>query len=142
MREAIRQAEQAEKAGEVPVGAVVTRDDRILAAGYNRTVGLNDPTAHAELIVLRAAAAELATARISDCTLYVTVEPCLMCVGAIVHSRIKRLVYGAREPRTGAVASAFDVLMSDRHNHRVAITESVLEHDCRQLMQRFFAARR
>lgn len=142
MRLALHQAELAFTREEVPVGAVLVYRDTVIAASGNRVQSSTDPTAHAEIEVIRAGSEALGSHRLVGTTLYVTLEPCLMCVGAIVHSRIDRLVFGAREPRTGAVASAFDTLMSDRHNHRVSIREGVLADDCAQLMRRFFEPRR
>ncbi len=142
MQLALAQALLAEAAEEVPVGAVLVHDDRVLASAHNRTRTQSDPSAHAEIMVLRDAGSQLGSSRLTGTTLYVTIEPCVMCVGALVQSRIQRLVYGAREPRTGAVVSAFDLLMSERHNHRVQITEGVLADECAELMQRFFNARR
>ncbi|MBX2824386.1 MAG: tRNA adenosine(34) deaminase TadA [Gammaproteobacteria bacterium] len=142
MQHAIELALEAEASNEVPVGAVLVRDDEILASAHNLTRTHNDPSAHAEIQVLREAGRLAGSPRLTDTTLYVTVEPCVMCVGAIVQARVKRLVYGAREPRTGAVASAFEILMSERHNHRVVITEGVLGDHCLEPLQRFFKQRR
>ena len=129
-------------AGEVPVGAVVVRDGRLIASGFNRPIRSADPTAHAELVALRAAAAAIGNYRLTGATLYVTVEPCLMCAGALVHARIATLVYGAPEPRSGAVRSVMRALDHPALNHRVDIVGGVLEGECRELMQAFFRQRR
>lgn len=142
MQQALVQAERARVAEEIPIGAVVVYQNEIIAAGHNQTLTSNDPSAHAEIVALRAAANHLGSPRLPGTTLYVTVEPCVMCVGAIVHARIDRLVFGAREPKTGAVASAFDVLMSDRHNHRVVIAEGVMAAEGAEILQAFFDERR
>lgn len=142
MRLALAQAQQAELDDEVPIGAVLVKDNDVLAAAYNQTLTQSDPSAHAEILVLRQAGAQLQSPRLIGTTLYVTIEPCAMCVGALIQARIQRLVYGAREPKTGAVVSAFDLLMSEHHNHRVNITEGVLADECLEPMQRFFSARR
>lgn len=142
MRLALEQAESAITSDEVPVGAVLVQGEAVIALSGNQVHTATDPTAHAEIEVIRAASERLGNHRLVGTTLYVTLEPCLMCVGAMVHARIERLVYGAREPRTGAVVSAFDLLMSDRHNHRVAITEGVLASESSELLRQFFEARR
>jgi len=142
MRQALALAERAAQCDEVPVGAIIVLNDTIIGRGYNQNRLLNDPSAHAEILALREAGLALASHRLIGATLYVTVEPCAMCVGAIVHARIKRLVYGVREPNSGAVASAFELLMSDRHNHRVLIHEGVLAEQCGALMTSFFKSKR
>ncbi|HEX7086390.1 MAG TPA: tRNA adenosine(34) deaminase TadA [Vicinamibacterales bacterium] len=142
MRAALAQARQGAAAGEVPVGAVLVVDGRIVAEGFNRPIGSCDPTAHAEIVVLRAAAAALGNYRLTGAELYVTVEPCLMCVGALVHARVRRVVFGAREPKTGALVSTVEALSIPTLNHRFAVTEGVLEPECRELLQAFFRARR
>ena len=146
MRQALALAEHAARRGEVPVGAVLVRDggsgDELVGQGSNRVIGNSDPTAHAEIIALRDAAARLGNYRLPDTTLYVTLEPCLMCAGALVHARVKRLVFGAREPRTGAVISLGRALESPAHNHRVDVREGVLAEECASLIQRFFRERR
>lgn len=129
-------------AGEVPVGAVVVRDGRPIGAGFNQPIRSADPTAHAELVALRAAARTVGNYRLTGATLYVTVEPCLMCAGALVHARIGTLVYGAAEPKAGAVRSAMRVLEHPSLNHRVEVVAGVLESECRGMMQAFFSARR
>ncbi len=142
MREALALARQAEAAGEVPVGAVIVFDDRIIGAAFNQPVSSGDPTAHAEILALRQAAAALANYRLEDTTLYSTLEPCVMCAGALVHARVRRLVFGARDLRFGGVRSKFRLCDSDILNHRCDITEGVLAADCVQLLEDFFRARR
>ena len=142
MREAQREARKALAAGEVPVGAVVVLDGRVVGAGFNQPVGRVDPTAHAEIVALRVAAREVSNYRLTRATLYVTVEPCMMCVGAIVHARIGTLVYGASEPKAGAVRSAMRALDHSALNHRVEVIEGVLDEECGQIMQDFFRDRR
>jgi len=142
MREALVQARLARDRDEVPVGAVVVRDGVIIGRGCNQPIGNRDPTAHAEIVALRDAAATVGNYRLTGAELFVTVEPCLMCAGALVHARIGRLVYGASEPRTGAVRSAMPVLDDPALNHWVEVTTGVLEQECRELMQAFFTDRR
>ena len=142
MREAQREAREALAAGEVPVGAVVVMDGRVVGAGFNQPIGRADPTAHAEIVALRVAAREVGNYRLTGATLYVTVEPCVMCVGAIVHARIGTLVYGAPEPKAGAVRSAMRALDHPALNHRVEVIEGVLDEECGQIMQEFFRDRR
>ncbi len=142
MREAQREAREALAAGEVPVGAVVVLDGRLVGAGFNQPIGRADPTAHAEIVALRVAAREVGNYRLTGATLYVTVEPCVMCVGAIVHARIGTLVYGASEPKAGAVRSAMRALDHPALNHRVEVVEGVLDEECGQIMQDFFRDRR
>jgi tRNA(adenine34) deaminase len=142
MREALAEALRAEALGEVPVGAVVVADGAIVGRGYNQPISTSDPTAHAELVALRAAARVLGNYRLTGVRLYVTVEPCLMCVGALVHARVGTLIYGAPEPKAGAVASAMTLLDHPALNHRVEVTPAVLEAECRAVMQRFFQSRR
>ena len=142
MREAQREAREALAAGEVPVGAVVVLDGRVVGAGFNQPIGRADPTAHAEIVALRVAAREVGNYRLTRATLYVTVEPCVMCVGAIVHARIGTLVYGASEPKAGAVRSAMRALDHPALNHRVEVIEGVLDEECGQIMQDFFRDRR
>jgi len=142
MQAALQQAAKAFAADEVPIGAVVVSEGLIVGAGYNQSRTLNDPTAHAEVLALRHAAAKLASYRLTDVSLYVTVEPCLMCSGALLEARVQRLIYGAREPKTGAVISTAETLMSPRCQHRVAVTEGVLQAECAELMQSFFRNKR
>ena len=147
MREAQREAREALAAGEVPVGAVVVLDGRVAGAGFNQPIGRADPTAHAEIVALRVAAREVGNYRLTGATLYVTVEPCVMCVGAIVHARVGTLVYGASEPKAGAVRSAMraldhPALDHPALNHRVEVIEGVLDEECGQIMQDFFRDRR
>ena len=142
MRAALALAADAVKAGEVPVGAVVVRDGAVLGRGVNRPIRATDPTAHAEIEALRAAARHVGNYRLVGADLYVTVEPCLMCAGALAHARIRRLVYGAREPKFGAVASGAQVLASACLNHRVQVRGGVLAAECSRLLVDFFAARR
>jgi tRNA(adenine34) deaminase len=142
MRQAIDQAHHAWGAGEVPVGAVVVRDGQVLATGYNQPIGSHDPTAHAEVRAMRAAAERLGNYRLVDCDLYVTLEPCAMCCGAIMHARIRRLVYGARDPKTGACGSVVDLMSEGRLNHHTDVRGGVLESACGALLSDFFAARR
>jgi tRNA(adenine34) deaminase len=142
MEEAIRQARSAENAGEVPVGALVICDGAVVGRGSNRNLLDNDPTAHAEIVALRQAAAAIGNHRLGECDLYVTVEPCAMCAGAITHARIRRLVYGADDPKAGAVRSALQVLNHPALNHRVEVTAGVLAGRCAELLQSFFRARR
>jgi len=142
MRSALALAERAAAAGEVPVGAVVVFDQRIIGAGGNSPIRDHDPSAHAEIIALRAAATQHGNYRIPGATLYVTLEPCQMCAGAMIHARIAHVVYGARDERTGAAGSAIDVLGAAHNNHRPAITAGVLAAASSALLQEFFAARR
>lgn len=142
MREALFLALEAEAAGEVPVGAVLVKAGHILGRGYNRPIRESDPTAHAEIVALREAAARSGNYRIEESTLYTTVEPCVMCAGAIVHARVKRLVFGARDLRFGGVRSKFRLADSDVLNHRVTVTEGVLGAECTALLEKFFRARR
>jgi tRNA(adenine34) deaminase len=142
MREALEQARLALAAGEVPVGAVLVVGDQIIARAFNQPIGANDPTAHAEVLVLREAARVLGNYRVTDSTVYVTVEPCMMCVGAMVHARVREVVYGAAEPKTGALVSTMKALESAGLNHRFAVTGGVLEDDCRGIIQEFFREKR
>lgn len=142
MRRALELARHAEAAGEVPVGAALVKDGEVIGEGWNCPVGELDPTAHAEIRALRAAARATGNYRLVDTTLYVTMEPCPMCAGALVHARVARLVYGAADPRAGAAGTVFDILRSVELNHRLAVTGGVLEQDCRELLQAFFRARR
>ena len=142
MRLALEEAERAFECGEVPIGAVIVFDGEVVASGYNRPLGNIDPTAHAEIVALREAAATLGNYRLTQAVVYVTLEPCLMCVGALVHARVRRVVFGAHEPKTGALGSAIDALAIPTLNHRFEITGGVLEDECREVVQRFFRMRR
>src|SRR5690348_17276647 len=142
MREALRLAREGAAAGEVPVGAVVERDGAILGRGWNSPIARHDPTAHAEILALRAAAESSGNYRLEGATLYCTLEPCVMCAGALVASRVARLVFGARDLRFGGVRSKFQVADSDVLNHRVEIVEGVLGAECVELLREFFEARR
>ena len=139
---ALEQARLARSADEVPVGAVLVRSDEAIAVGANRPIASHDPTAHAEIEVLRAAGRSLASYRLTDTTLYVTLEPCVMCASAIVHARVRRLVFGAWDPRAGGAGSITDVFALPGLNHRVDVFGGVLMDDCAQLLQEFFAQRR
>jgi tRNA(adenine34) deaminase len=142
MRLALAQAALARDAGEVPVGAVVVIDGAVVAAGYNQPIAGVDPTAHAEIVAMRAAAAAIGNYRLTGATMYVTVEPCLMCVGAMVHARIGTVVYGAAEPRSGALVSMTRAHEFAGLNHRLEATGGVLQDDCRAIIQEFFKAKR
>jgi tRNA(adenine34) deaminase len=142
MQEALAEARESAANGEVPIGAVLVHKGRILARGGNRTIRDCDPTAHAEIVVLREAARITGNYRLADTTLYVTIEPCSMCAGAMLQARVPRLVYGAAEPRGGAVQSCFEVLSHPDLNHRVQVTSGVLASDCSEVIQSFFAVRR
>jgi tRNA(adenine34) deaminase len=142
MELAVQEALQASQAGEVPVGAVLVRDGEVVARDHNRPISLNDPTAHAEILALRAGAARMGNYRLSGCELYVTIEPCVMCAGAIVQSRISRLIFGTRDEKGGAVKSLYHILEDPRLNHRVQVIEGVLGEQCQEIMQAFFSARR
>jgi tRNA(adenine34) deaminase len=126
----------------VPIGAIVVFDKQIIGSGHNQPIRMNDPTAHAEILALRRAAERAGNYRLTDATLYVTIEPCAMCAGAIVNARIKRMVYGAAEERAGAVASIFQICTNSSLNHRVEVTSGVREEECKKLMQAFFRTRR
>lgn len=142
MHRALACAQQAQQLGEVPVGAVLVRDDVEIASGFNRPIADRDPSAHAEMIVLRAAGQRLDNYRLPGTTLYVTLEPCAMCAGAIVHARVQRLVFGAPDPKAGAVVSVYDLISRPRLNHLVAWTGGVLEAACAELLRDFFRRRR
>ena len=142
MQVALAEARQAALAGEVPVGAVVVVAGREVGRGHNRSVSAHDPTSHAEMEALRDAARQMRNYRLPGATLYVTVEPCTMCAGALVHARVQQLVFGAREPKAGAVRSAARLLDGEHLNHRVSVVEGVLAEECAELMRTFFACRR
>jgi tRNA(adenine34) deaminase len=143
MREALTEGNKALLAGEVPIGSVVvSADGQIVGRGFNQPIGANDPSAHAEILALRDAARFLGNYRLNGTTLYVTVEPCPMCAGALIHSRVDRLVYGTPEPKAGAVCSAMQMLDHPALNHRIEIISGVLENQCRALIQNFFGEKR
>lgn len=142
MDRALALAATAESAGEVPVGAVLVRGGELLGQGHNQPIGSRDPTAHAEIVALREAARRAGNYRLVDTTLYVTLEPCVMCAGALVHARVARVVYGAADPRAGAGGSVFQILDSAFLNHRVQILGGIREAQCASLLRRFFEARR
>lgn len=142
MQIALQQAQLAMVAGEVPVGALVVVNADCVGKGFNQPISAKDPTAHAEIVALRQAALELGNYRLKGATLYVTLEPCTMCVGAMIHARVERLVFGAREPRAGAVCSHFRLLNNDIYNHRISYNEAVLAESCSGLLTSFFRQRR
>lgn len=142
MRAALALAGEAGRRGEVPVGAVVVIDGAIAGEGFNQPIGSHDPTAHAEIVALRDAARAVGNYRLTGATMYVTIEPCMMCVGAMVHARVGRVVYGAPEPKAGAIESAMRAHEHPSLNHRMRAAGGVLEAECREILQRFFAARR
>lgn len=142
MRQAISQAHNAWALGEVPVGAVVVKDGEIIATGFNQPIGTHDPTAHAEIMALRAASAILGNYRLPGCELYVTLEPCAMCSGAMMHARLARIVYGAPDPKTGACGSVVNLFEQEKLNHHAEVTGGVLADDCAALLREFFAERR
>lgn len=143
MNRALALARQAIEAGEVPVGAVVVLEDEVIGQGWNQPIGASDPTAHAEIQALRAAARRVGNYRLPGSTLYVTLEPCVMCAGAIVHARVAQVIYGARDPKAGACGSVFHLLPSDgRFNHRTQCLGGVLGEECGEILRAFFRARR
>jgi tRNA(adenine34) deaminase len=142
MARALELAREAERAGEVPVGAVIVKEGAIVGEGWNRPISTNDPTAHAEIVALRDAARNLSTYRLLDTTLYVTLEPCAMCAGAMVHARVKRLVYAATDPRAGAAGSVFNIAQHSALNHRLECDGGVMAEECGALLRGFFVARR
>lgn len=142
MRQALDQAQNAWALGEVPVGAVVVKDGQVVATGFNQPIGTHDPTAHAEIMALRAAATILGNYRLPGCELYVTLEPCVMCAGAMMHARLARVVFGATDPKTGACSSIVNLFEQERLNHHTEVTGGVLEQQCSQLLKDFFAERR
>lgn len=143
LREALRQAKLAQDAGEVPIGAVIVGPDgAILSEGQNRVIRDHDPTAHAEIVAMRAAGHALGNYRLTECTLYVTLEPCAMCAGAMIHARIARLIFGALDPKAGAVGSVLSVLNHPQLNHRIETTGEVLAEECGDLLRSFFRVRR
>lgn len=142
MQRALELARRAEEKGEVPVGAVVVLDNEIIGEGWNQPISSNDPTAHAEVVALRSAATRAGNYRLPGAELYVTLEPCVMCAGAVIHARIERVIFGTRDPKTGAAGSVFDILQSGRLNHRVAVTAGMMETECATILREFFLARR
>ena len=142
MEQALRLAEQAEAEGEVPVGAIVVRDGELIGEGWNRPIASHDPTAHAEIQALRAAADRLGNYRLPGTTLYVTLEPCPMCAGAMVHARVERLVFGASDPRTGSAGSVFNLVQAEELNHRMEVVGGVMAETCGQQLKDFFRSRR
>lgn len=142
MRQALAQARVAQAAGEVPVGAVVVRAGVVMGSGYNAPISRQDPSAHAEIAALREAAQHLGNYRLPGCTLYVTLEPCAMCVGAMLHARIERLVYGASDPKTGACGSVVNLFGEPRLNHHTSLSTGVLKDECGRVLRDFFAAKR
>jgi tRNA(adenine34) deaminase len=142
MEEALRAAQRGLEAGEVPVGAVVVCDGSVIARGWNKNLSGNDPTAHAEIVALREAGSIIGNHRLGNCDLFATIEPCAMCAGALVHARIRRLVFGADDPKAGAVQSVMQVVNNPLLNHRMEVKEGVLANRCAELLQSFFRARR
>ena len=139
---ALEQARKAEKEGEVPVGAILVKDDLIIARAHNKPISTNDPTAHAEIQLLRAAGEELKNYRLPGTTLFVTLEPCAMCLGAIMHARIKRVVFGAHDPKTGVCGSSENFMEASCFNHKIDLASGVLENESKQLLKSFFNSRR
>jgi tRNA(adenine34) deaminase len=142
MRLALEEAELAYRKDEVPVGAVLVLDGCIIARAHNSPITRNDPSAHAEMLVLRQAAGAAGNYRLAGAELYVTLEPCIMCAGAIVHARLARVIFGARDPKSGAVASLYKILTDERLNHQVAVTEGILKEECGEILSRFFREKR
>jgi len=142
MAEALSLARRAAEEGEVPIGAVVVRDGEIIGRGWNRNIGLNDPSAHAEIMALREAGIEAGNHRLPGCDLYVTLEPCPMCAGAMIHARLARVIYGADDPKTGAAGGVFDLLRHPAHNHRPEVTGGCLAEESSTLLREFFRQRR
>jgi tRNA(adenine34) deaminase len=142
MRIALEEAQAAYSAGEVPVGAVLVHDGHILARAHNAPITMNDPSAHAELLALRQAGEKAGNYRLVGAELYVTLEPCIMCAGAIIQARLARIIFGARDPKCGAVASLYNILTDERLNHQVEVTEGILQEDCGEIMSRFFQQKR
>jgi len=142
MREALAEAEKAQAKGEVPIGAVLVKDGEVIASGHNLKETLQDPTAHAEMIAIREAAGKLRSWRLDDADLYVTIEPCPMCMGAMLQARVRRVIFGAFEPKAGAAGSTVDLSVIRQFNHRIEVIDGVLEEECRRLMQEFFQERR
>src|SRR3981189_2898759 len=139
---ALAEAVRAEAEGEVPVGAIAVSSGQIVGAGHNQPIGLNDPTAHAEILAIRSAGSHLKTYRLAEVSMYVTLEPCVMCVGAMVNARIARVIYGARDEKAGALGSMYDIGRDGRLNHRFEVIAGVMEPECAEIMREFFRARR
>ena len=142
MNLALEQAVKAEKEGEVPVGAILVKDGLVVARAHNQPISTNDPTAHAEIQLLRAAGGELKNYRLTGTSLYVTLEPCAMCLGAMMHARVERIVYGAHDPKTGVCGSSEILIDANCFNHKVDLVSGVLENECKQLLKKFFISRR
>ena len=142
MRHAIELAQQGQANDEVPVGAVIVKDNKVVGEGWNQPIGLHDPSAHAEMVALREAGKQLSNYRLLDTTLYVTLEPCVMCAGAIIHARIGRVVYGASDPKAGAAGSVVDIFANPKLNHHVTVEAGLLSTECGELLSQFFKAKR
>jgi tRNA(adenine34) deaminase len=142
MKAALAEARRAEADGEVPVGAIAVAGGQIVGAGHNQPIGLNDPTAHAEILALRSAATRLKTYRLETVSIYVTLEPCVMCVGAMINARVARVIYGARDEKAGALGSTYDIGRDGRLNHRFEVIAGVMETECADILREFFRARR
>lgn len=142
MQRAFELAEKAKSQDEVPVGAIIILDNQIIGEGWNQPISANDPTAHAEIMALREAGNNIGNYRLADTTMYVTLEPCAMCAGAIVHARVAKLVYAAEDPKTGACGSVFNLVQTEELNHKVKIDKGVMEEECRSLIQNFFKQKR
>ncbi len=142
MQQALSLARKAEQEDEVPVGAVLIKDNELIAEGWNQPISNNDPTAHAEIIPISSAAKHLNNYRLIGTTLYVTLQPCAMCATALIHARVKRVVFGAWDPKAGAAGSVFDILETDKLNHKIEVTGGILQEECSELLQEFFRTRR
>jgi len=142
MKKAYQLAQQADAIDEIPVGAVVVANGEIIGEGFNQSILLNDPSAHAEMLAIRNAGKKIANYRLLDCTLYVTLEPCSMCAGLLIHSRIKRLVFATTDLKTGAAGSAFDLVTHEKHNHKIELSSGVMKDECSSLLSAFFKRRR
>ena len=142
MKEALQLAQRAADENEVPVGAVVVREGKIVGRGWNRSIGLHDPSAHAEIMAMREAGTALGNYRLKDCSLYVSLEPCMMCAGAMIHARLDRIVFGATDPKTGAAGGMFDLLLDPAHNHAPGVEGGCLADECSALLRDFFRQRR
>jgi tRNA(adenine34) deaminase len=142
MAEAVKEALKAENEDEVPIGCVIVHEGRIIGRGHNRTIALQDPTAHAEILAITAASEHLGSWRLSGCAVYSTIEPCIMCAGALVLARVDRLVYGAPDPKFGACESLYNIVQDSRLNHRIAVSSGILKDQCAEIMQEFFRKKR